>query len=240
MNAKIEEKMRAGDAGLVAELTKVIGHDRLQPFGRKVDYAYLDTVLLQLSLPEHIETYNMLSLAIARFNGQSSPQAKKVLFNHPIDWSMLDKYSDDTRAVVTTEKGEIELTFLPMEAPGSVINFIDLTERGYFDGKNFHRVVPNFVVQGGCTRGDGYGSLNYTIRSELPFGRRYDEAGMVGMASAGNHTECTQWFITHCPTPHLDGNYTIFATVSKGMDVVNELEQSDVIQSVKLINYGSN
>jgi cyclophilin family peptidyl-prolyl cis-trans isomerase len=91
-------------------------------------------------------------------------------------------------------------------------------------------------VQGGCTRGDGYGSLNYTIRSELPMGMRYDHEGLVGMASAGNHTECSQWFITHCPTPHLDGNYTIFAKVTAGMDVMHTLEQGDVIQSVT-INY---
>ena len=98
-----------------------------------------------------------------------------------------------------------------------------------------NRVVPNFVVQGGCPRGDGWGSEDYSIRSEFSM-RRYT-TGSVGMASAGKDTEGTQWFITHSPTPHLDGRYTIFAEVSHGMDVVDQLEVSDTILSVDIINF---
>jgi cyclophilin family peptidyl-prolyl cis-trans isomerase len=94
-------------------------------------------------------------------------------------------------------------------------------------------VVPNFVIQGGCNRGDGFGSEDYSIRSEFNL-RRYTE-GSVGMASAGKDTEGTQWFITHSPTPHLDGRYTIFATVSKGMEVVHAMEVGDKIIDVSLI-----
>ncbi|NRA48556.1 MAG: peptidylprolyl isomerase, partial [Phaeodactylibacter sp.] len=94
-------------------------------------------------------------------------------------------------------------------------------------------VVPNFVAQGGCPRGDGYGSLDYTIRTELaPI--HYDEGGYVGMASAGNHTECTQFFITHSPTLHLDGEYTIFARVSEGMDIVHDIQVGDRITNIEL------
>ena len=116
------------------------------------------------------------------------------------------------------------------------LNFIDLTERGFFNGKNFHRVVPNFVIQGGCPRGDGYGSLNYNIRSEFNDRTEYHEAGCVGMASAGPHTESTQWFVTHSSTPHLDGRYTLFGKVTAGMDVVNQIQQSDIIKAVTLVN----
>ncbi|RMF25715.1 MAG: peptidylprolyl isomerase [Bacteroidetes bacterium] len=136
-----------------------------------------------------------------------------------------------TRAIIKTPKGNIMLRLLPLEAPGTVANFIDLVRQGFYDGKNFHRVVPNFVIQGGCPRGDGYGSLDYTIRSELPY-LHYDDEGYVGMASAGNHTECTQFFITHSPTPHLDGNYTLFARVVSGMDVVHKIEIGDEISEI--------
>jgi cyclophilin family peptidyl-prolyl cis-trans isomerase len=116
-------------------------------------------------------------------------------------------------------------------APGTVINFVDLVNKKFYNGKVFHRVVPNFVIQTGCPRGDGYGSLDYSIRSELPQ-IYYDGEGYIGMASAGNHTESTQWFITHSATPHLDGNYTIFGKVVEGMDVVHKIQQGDKINDI--------
>jgi cyclophilin family peptidyl-prolyl cis-trans isomerase len=118
------------------------------------------------------------------------------------------------------------------EAPGSVANFVSLARSNYFDHKAFHRVVPNFVIQGGCNRGDGSGSLDYSIRSE--FSPRLYKTGSVGMASAGKDTEGTQWFITHSPTPHLDGRYTIFAEVIEGMDVVQRTEVGDEIIDVTI------
>ncbi|MDX1684896.1 MAG: peptidylprolyl isomerase [Saprospiraceae bacterium] len=234
MNQRIEEEMQEGDPGIVAELSQIVGHPKLEIPGREPDYGYLDTALISLNLPEHIETYNMLKAAIARINGEPEPEKRVPLVNHPMDWGILDQVTDSTIAVVETTRGTIMLSFYTKKAPATVANFIDLSKRGFYDGKNFHRVVPNFVIQGGCPRGDGYGSLNYTIRSELPGSLRYSQSGMVGMASAGNHTECTQWFVTHCATPHLDGNYTIFARVTDGMDVVHQMEQGDVIQSIKI------
>jgi cyclophilin family peptidyl-prolyl cis-trans isomerase len=115
-----------------------------------------------------------------------------------------------------------------------VVNFIKLINDGFYNGKTTHRVVPNFVVQGGCPRGDGYGALDYTIRSEIGL-CWYDQAGYLGMASAGRDTEGTQWFITHSPTPHLDGRYTIFGKVAEGMDVVNTLEVGDRIEKIELV-----
>ena len=108
-----------------------------------------------------------------------------------------------------------------------------MVKERFYDDKPFHRVVPNFVVQGGDPRGDGYGSLNFTIRSELPQ-VYYDQEGMVGMASAGLHTESNQFFITHSPAPHLDGRYTIFAKVVDGMDVIHQLQIGDLIETVSI------
>jgi cyclophilin family peptidyl-prolyl cis-trans isomerase len=113
-----------------------------------------------------------------------------------------------------------------------VANFVALARRHYFDHKFFHRVVPNFVIQAGCNRGDGFGSEDYSIRSEFSL-RKYT-TGSMGMASAGKDTEGTQWFITHSPTPHLDGRYTIFAEVISGIDVVHHIGIGDEIVSVTI------
>ncbi|MBL6446136.1 peptidylprolyl isomerase [Fulvivirga sp. 29W222] len=196
-----------------------------------VDFLY--EAKSRLSLPKDNEAIQSLNKAIAYFEGTI---AKEVIneYNHPIDWELVKSLSKDQKVVVETERGNIELRLMVEESPGSVSNFVALAQKGYFNGKNFHRVVPNFVVQGGCNRGDGYGGEDYSIRSELA-NLRYTE-GTIGMASAGKDTEGTQWFITHSPTPHLDGRYTIFAQVTDGMDVVHQLQVGDTIQSVNLKN----
>ena len=109
-----------------------------------------------------------------------------------------------------------------------------ISEPIFFEGKKFHRVVPNFVVQTGGTRGDGYGSLNYTIRSEFEQ-LNYNSAGVVGMASAGKDTESTQWFVTLAPAPHLDGKYTVFGKVIDGQNVIEETEIGDIIENVTVL-----
>jgi len=187
-----------------------------------------------LKLPEATETYNEVQKAINFFQGKPNLiEQNTPAFNHPIDFNLLKRVSTSAAAVMQTTKGKIRISLSPLLAPGTVTNFIQLAESGFFKDKNFHRVVPNFVIQGGCPRGDGYGSLAYSIRSELPLAY-YDEEGYIGMASAGNHTEGTQFFITHSPTPHLDGGYTIFGKVTEGMDAVHQMEEGDNILSVAI------
>ncbi len=195
---------------------------------------FIEDAMAKLPMPEAIETYNELQSTFDQLSGASPREPKKLDYNHPIDWSLLDQKSDKApRAVITTPKGIIIMELWPEQAPGSVINLIQLAKDKFFDNKVFHRVVPNFVVQGGCPRGDGYGSLDYSIRSELvPFS--YDTAGILGMASAGNHTEGTQFFITHSPTPHLDGNYTAFGKVVRGQEVLDQLQIGDQITSLRI------
>lgn len=193
----------------------------------------LEIALQKLEIPRETETYNALQQAIDHLKGNTATTPDPPAFNHPINWQFLSDLSEQPGAVIKTDRGEISMRLLPLQAPGTVANFIQLARDGFFDGTNFHRVVPNFVIQGGCPRGDGYGSLDYTIRSELsPL--HYDQEGYVGMASAGNHTEGTQFFITHSPTPHLDGNYTIFAKITQGMDVVHATEIGTVMQEVRI------
>lgn len=186
-----------------------------------------------LDLPQSIETYNELQQTIDLFENKPSTTPTKVGINHPLDTASLSRLSNNPAAVIKTNKGSIKLQLLPLSAPGSVLNFLNLAESNFYDRKKFHWVVPNYVIQGGCPRGDGYGSLDYTIRSELPI-QYYDEQGYIGMASSGPHTEGTQFFITHAPTPHLDGRYTIFGKVIEGMEVVHEIMVGDSIQQVSV------
>lgn len=190
---------------------------------------FLHAARRKLRLPRDNEAVQAVEEAIAAFEGKQPMQVKNE-FNHPIDWTLLRSVPSDQRATIKTSRGNIVIRLLADESPGSVANFIDLARKNYFDNKFFHRVVPNFVVQAGCPRGDGWGSEDYSIRSE--FSSRFYRTGSVGMASAGKDTEGTQWFITHSPTPHLDGRYTIFAEVVEGINVMDYLQVGDPILDV--------
>jgi cyclophilin family peptidyl-prolyl cis-trans isomerase len=227
------EAMETGDPGMIAVAAVALRNDRLNFPNYVNDLSPLEEALVNLELPKHIETYNELQRTIAFLKEESAPEPRQPEYNHPIDWAMLNSLNEERQAALKTQRGEIKLQLLPEYAPGAVANFAALVRQGFFEEKAIHRVVPNFVMQGGCPRGDGYGSLDYTIRSELPH-LHYDQEGYVGMASAGNHTESTQFFITHAPAPHLDGEYTIFARVIEGMDVVHATEIGDRIEEISL------
>ena len=197
------------------------------------DFNFLYEAKNGLSLPKDNEALQALQRTIDYFENTEIPQPVVNEYNHPIDWEIVKSIPANQKVIVETTKGNIHLELMIEESPGSTLNFISLANDGYYDGKNFHRVVPNFVIQGGCPRGDGWGGENYSIRSELGMPRYHD--GYVGMASAGKDTEGVQWFITHSPTPHLDGSYSIFGKVVKGMEVVHGIEVGDTIISIKVL-----
>ncbi len=229
----LREIVAAGDPGMIAASADGFRAEALD-FRRSTDstdIAALQTALQKLQLPRDYEGYTALEKAIAYLQGKPLPPARKPDYNHPIDWKLLGSLNQSSRVTIETQKGKISLQLYPVWAPGSVANFVALAKSGFFDGKAFHRVVPNFVVQGGCPRGDGYGALDYSIRTEIGLAW-YDDEGYLGMASSGPDTEGTQFFITHSSTPHLDGRYTIFGKVAQGMDVVSQLQVGDVIQKV--------
>lgn len=199
------------------------------------DTAFLYTAKKKLRMPEHVETLHSIDAAIAYLTGDRMPSATVPAFNHPIDWELVRKIPNNQRVTIKTSRGDIVMRLFVDEAPGSVANFISLAQRNYYDGKVIHRVVPNFVIQDGCKRGDGWGSEDYSIRSE--FSLRNYKTGSVGMASAGKDTEGTQWFIAHSPTPHLDGRYTIFAEVIEGLPVINYLQVGDKVRDVVVDNF---
>jgi cyclophilin family peptidyl-prolyl cis-trans isomerase/HEAT repeat protein len=228
-----KKAFETGDPAVIGIISAALGDSTLGYKRIIKDYSFLYTAKSKLSLPKDNEALQPLEAAIAHFEGKKISEEVKNEFNHPIDWSLVKTIPKDQKVLIKTVKGDIVIQLLVEEAPGSVANFVQLVNSQYFNAKNFHRVVPNFVIQGGCNRGDGWGSEDYSIRSEFSM-RRYTE-GSVGMASAGKDTEGTQWFITHSPTPHLDGRYTIFAIVTEGMNVVHSMEVGDGIISVELV-----
>lgn len=195
------------------------------------DINFIKTGQQKLKLPRDIETYNSLQATIDFFEGKKTKESDQKKPTNPINWAEVVKVPATQKAIIKTSKGDIVIQLMIENAPGSTMNFITLSKQKFYDNKVFHRVVPNFVIQGGCPRGDGWGNVDYTIRSEFtPL--NYEE-GFVGMASAGKDTEGCQWFITHSPTPHLNGLYSIFAKVITGMDVVNKIEIGDKIISIE-------
>jgi len=138
----------------------------------------------------------------------------------------------ERRAVIRTTAGDLEWALEGDAAPRTVRNFVRLARSGYFNGTAFHRVVPNFVIQDGDPTGTGSGGPGWTIRCE--YNRLRYAPGMVGMALSGKDTGGSQWFVTHSPQPHLDGRYTIFARVTRGMDVVRRIVQGDRILGVEV------
>ncbi|MFO8039373.1 MAG: peptidylprolyl isomerase [Sodalinema sp.] len=136
-----------------------------------------------------------------------------------------------TRAILETDKGIINIDFFDEDAPNTVKNFVELSEKGFYDGLNFHRVIPNFMIQGGCPNGTGTGGPGYTIKCEI--NKNKHVAGTLSMAHAGRDTGGSQFFICHEPQPHLDGVHTVFGQ-TQDMDIVNAIRQGDKIKSVKI------
>lgn len=231
----MREAVASGDVGLIAEASEgfrveTLNYKTLRDSARVEDFK---ASISKLQLPRDVEAYMALDKAIAYLDGLPEPPPPAVAYNHPIDWDALKTVTQTTEVAIETAKGKIVLEMYPLWAPGSVANFLQLAAGGFFNGKNFHRVVPNFVIQGGCPRGDGYGALDYSIRTEIGLAW-YDGEGYLGMASAGLDTEGTQFFITHSATPHLDGRYTIFGKVKSGMDVVHQIQPGDLISGVTI------
>ena len=132
-----------------------------------------------------------------------------------------------------TDRGPVRVELYPDKAPLTVANFVNLAKRGFYDGLNFHRVIKDFMVQGGCPQGTGTGGPGYKFEDEANNGVRH-ERGVLSMANAGPNTNGSQFFITHVATPWLDGKHTVFGKVVDGMDVVDKVAQGDKIQSVKI------
>ena len=139
-------------------------------------------------------------------------------------------------AEIITDKGTMKVEFYEKDAPGTVQNFIDLANKGFYDGLTFHRVIPNFVIQGGCPIGNGAGGPGYKIKCELDGENQYHDRGVLSMAHAGRNTGGSQFFICHSRnnTAHLDRNHTCFGKVTEGVDIVDDIRQGDRILAIEI------
>ena len=139
-------------------------------------------------------------------------------------------------AVIETEKGTIRLRLFTEQVPITVGNFVNLVRRGFYNNLKFHRVIPDFMIQGGCPAGDGRGGPGYRFQDEFVKELRHDKPGILSMANAGPQTNGSQFFITHVATPWLDGKHTVFGEVASDidMDVVNQIAQGDKISSIMI------
>lgn len=141
------------------------------------------------------------------------------------------------KAEIHTEKGMMLVEFYDKDAPNTVANFITLSKKGFYDGLTFHRVIPNFVIQGGCPEGTGRGGPGYKIPCELDGGNQYHDRGVLSMAHAGRNTGGSQFFICHSRqnTAHLDRNHTAFGKVVEGVDVIDSIRQGDKITKIVVL-----
>jgi peptidyl-prolyl cis-trans isomerase B (cyclophilin B) len=139
-----------------------------------------------------------------------------------------------TKAEIHTDKGVMYVEFFDNDAPNTVENFVTLSRKGFYDGLTFHRVIPNFVIQGGCPNGDGRGGPGYTIKCELDGDNQYHDRGVLSMAHAGRDTGGSQFFICHNRenTQHLDRQHTVFGKVVEGLNVIDQIRQGDVIYKI--------
>ena len=135
-------------------------------------------------------------------------------------------------AVISTKHGDIKLELFDDKTPKTCANFEQLVNKGFYDGLTFHRVIADFMIQGGCPHGNGTGGPGYQFEDEFHSGLKHDSPGILSMANAGPNTNGSQFFITHVPCPWLDGKHSVFGKVIEGQDVVNRVEAGDEIQKI--------
>jgi len=159
-----------------------------------------------------------------------------ALINMAMETASFDK---DIDIVMKTRKGGINITLFATKTPKTVLNFLELSKAGYYDGLVFHRVISDFMIQGGCPLGRGTGGPGYKFQDEFHPELKHDSAGILSMANAGPGTNGSQFFITHLATPHLDNNHTVFGKVHGEADqsVVNDIRMGDDIISIEISEY---
>jgi peptidyl-prolyl cis-trans isomerase B (cyclophilin B) len=140
-------------------------------------------------------------------------------------------------AIIKTNKGDMKVEFYEKDAPNTVANFVKLSKDGYYNGLKWHRVLPDFVIQGGCPNGTGAGGPGYKIDCELDGDNQYHDRGVLSMAHAGRNTGGSQFFVCHSRnnTSHLDRNHTCFGKVIEGVDIVDKIRVGDTIDSIEII-----
>ncbi|MBK8581818.1 MAG: peptidylprolyl isomerase [Flavobacteriales bacterium] len=217
--------LQTNDAGLIASAADVLSNEEADVIAMVLDTTTEQQALQALHPVRDLEARQVLAQAVAKRDGSPPPKYQPLAFNHAIDRARLAMLKNGQLYRIATTKGDIVLAIEPDAAPGTCAAFDSLVTSGYYNGTYFHRVVPNFVDQGGCPRGDGYGGMNWTMRTEI--GLEGFVRGAVGIASVSRDTENCQFFIMLADAPHLDGRYTRFAHVVSGLENAQRLVVGD-------------
>jgi cyclophilin family peptidyl-prolyl cis-trans isomerase/HEAT repeat protein len=228
-----KKAIQTGDVALVALAAGTLRDAKLNYREKITDTGFLEAALPKVNNPAKIEAFVEINQALAYFKGKPPLPPLQPMYNHPISWERVLKLAPKQKVLVKTGKGEFVIQLNVTWCPGTSAAFAELVESGFYTNFTIHRVVPNFVMQDGCPRGDGWGAPEFTIRSEFTPGTFME--GTLGMASSGKDTEGSQWYVTHSATPHLDARYTAFGFVAEGMDVVNRLQVGDLIKGMELV-----
>ncbi|MBK9598772.1 MAG: peptidylprolyl isomerase [Flavobacteriales bacterium] len=230
-NKVLRAAFGTNDPGLIAAAAEELVGSDTTAIGMVLDNTVEQQVRSALHPIRDLETLQLLDLVVAKRNGSPPPPHQAPIYNHPINRARLASLKEGKEYRITTTKGDIVIAIEPNTAPGTCTAFDSLVTSGFYNGKYFHRIVPDFVAQGGCPRGDGFGAMDWTMRTENGYAGFV--TGAVGIASAGRDTESCQFFIMLAPAPHLDGRYTRFAHVVSGMDVAQRLVIGDAMSRVE-------
>lgn len=228
-----KKAIQTGDVSLVALAAGVLRDPKLNFKEKITDTGFLEAALAKVNHPSKIEAFTEVNQTLAFLRGRAPLQAGTPVYNHPINWQIISRLAPKQKVLIKTGKGEFVVQLNVTWCPGTSAAFVEMVESGFYKNFTIHRVVPNFVMQDGCPRGDGWGAPEFTLRSEFsptPF-----MEGTLGMASSGKDTEGSQWYVTHSATPHLDARYTNFGFVIEGMEVVHKLEVGDTILGMELV-----
>lgn len=223
----------SGDNAMVSIAAQTIREPRFNYRSLYENTYFIKQAMKKCVLPNDVEAYRELQKTDAFINGTETKEPDLSGYYFSADMDCIKAIPPKLKMRVTTSVGSFIIETYVNKAPVTVLRFIDLVLHDYYSGKPFHRVVSDFVVQTGCSRGDGWGGGSELLRSELS-SQTFTE-GSLGMASSGRDTESAQWFITTSPAPHLNGKYTHFGSVVEGMEVVHKLQVGDKITGIEIL-----
>ncbi len=227
-----KQAILSGDVALMSIAAGILRDKKFNYINIYDNTFFIKQAISKCNLPADIEAYNELIKTDSYINGSNNNEPIKIEYKTP-DFDFIKRIKPDQKVKFITEKGDFIMQLNVNQAPVSVSTFLELIKNKFYDGKHIHRVVQNFVIQGGCTRGDGWGSPGFAIRSE--FSSIFYDEGVVGIASAGKDTESSQWFITHTQTPHLNGKYTVIGKIIEGLNIIHDIQIGNTVISVEIL-----
>lgn len=228
-----KKALLSGDVALVASAADMLYNPVLNAREIYENTYFVKQAISNCNLPADTEAMQNLLKLDAYLNGTEASIELPQSYYYPLNWETTAKINPQQKVRISTDKGSMELQLFVNRAPQTVSRFIELVKTGYYNDKAVHRAAAGFVIQSGCMRGDGWGSLSQLLRTETAPGTF--EEGALGLASAGKDTESAQWFITLDRTPHLDGKYTLFGKVVKGMEIAHRIQAGDNILKMELL-----